>query len=139
MNITSHLSRLDLRPRATAQQYQELYADLKDLALEQDNGDEDLSLRAGEVHIRGKHEDQYLTFGYQRDEGYVGEGLTVSQTDLDQEGKRAGSITLRGGPTDKSARYLKFAHLVDTDGQLGHEQATVVMVDTQTGTLFQEV
>ena len=136
--IHQKISQVNLQPRSTAAEYQKLYKDVRSLAKSEDNGDHDDSFRGGEVWIKGKQDSEYVSLGFQRDEGYVGEHLSVYQTALDEDGKKESSVGLRAAPTDKTERYLRFEHLVDHDSDLGYDETTVVLVDTQTQTLFQQ-
>jgi len=104
----------------------------------QDNRAGDDALRGGEVWIRAKDEGEFVSLGFQRDEGYVGEHLSVYQSTIGSDGKRSETVGLRAEPTDKSERYLRFHHLHDTDGKIGYEEERVVIVDTQKDILFQE-
>jgi hypothetical protein len=139
MQILNKLAGYNLQPRSSASEYQELYADLKGVAKQQDNKKADDQFRAGEVWIKGPSEDVRVNFGYQRDEGYVGESISLSHTSVDEQGHREAISSLRAGPTESSGRYLRFTHLTDTDGDLNYEESHTFMVDTTTGTLFQEV
>lgn len=137
MNVKQHLSTVSLAPRKTAGEYAALYKELKSTARQVDNDhDQDLSIRAGEVVVRGFTEDGvYLNFGYQRDEGYVGESLSLHHTQVDEEGKRKRVDSLRAGVIDKQDHLFRFTHLVDLNGDLSYEQVNSVLVDTEQGTV----
>jgi hypothetical protein len=138
MSIHNNISQINLSPRSTAAEYQTLYSSTRDLAKSQDNREQDNAFRGGEVWIRSVENQEFVSLAFQRDEGYVGEHLSVYQTQLTDEGKHGYTTGLRAEPTDKSERYLRFHHLINSDGKLGYEHEEVVLVDTQTGTLFQE-
>lgn len=137
-SIHSKIANINIKPRNSASEYKELYNQVRDLAKEEDNGPYDGVFLAGEVWLQTKQDDQFSSVAFQRDEGYVGEHLSVYQSDLDENGKTTFTTGLRAEPTDRSERYLRFEHLVDTDGKLGYEEKDVVLVDTRTGTLFRE-
>ena len=137
-SIHNKISQINLSPRKTAAEYQGLYQDIRALAQSEDNKANDDSFRGGEVWVKTRQDSEYVSLGYQRDEGYVGEHLSVYQTSLDEDGKKESTVGLRAAPTDKSERYLKFEHLTDTNGELGYEEKSVVLIDTKTQTLFQQ-
>lgn len=138
MSIHQTIKQISLQSRRTAAEYQSLYKDIRDLAKSEDNKGNDNSFRGGEVYIRSKQDSEYVSLGFQRDEGYVGEHLSVYHTELTPEGKTKSTVGLRAEPTDKSERILRFEHLENTDGKFGYEEKTVVLVDTQTQMLFVE-
>lgn len=135
MNFVSRLAGIDLSPRGHAQEYGRLYGQLKGLAKEMDQNDPDLSIRAGEVVVREPAQDKYVNFGYQRDEHYIGEGLSLTHTQTDEEGKRTRVDSLRASLIDKSETNIAFTHLVDLDGKLGYEESHTVHVDTVANTI----
>jgi hypothetical protein len=139
MTIHQKISQINLQPRTSAAEYQKLYQDIRGLAKAEDNGPNDDLLRGGEVWVKGTEGSEYLSLGFQRDEGYVGESLSVYRTSLDEEGKKTSIEGLRAAPTDKSERYLRFVHLSDHNADFNYDESATVLVDTKTQTLFREV
>lgn len=135
MSFLSRLANTDIGPRPNAREYGKLYGELKALAKEMDQKEPDLSIRAGEVVVREPLENVYINFGYQRDEHYVGEGLSLTHTQMDDEGKRTRVDSLRAGLIDKSDTNIALTHLVDSDGDSKYETAYTVHIDTVTNTI----
>lgn len=135
MDFLSRLHKMDIKPRQSAVQYGELYRTLRSLAKDMDQKPPDLSIRAGEVVVREPVENVYINFGFQRDEHYVGEGMSLTHTQMDAEGRRTRVDSLRAGLIDKSETDLAVTHLVDSDGDLNYETVHTVHVDTLANTI----